>query len=91
MSRLKNYNLHLITQELGKFHFKTNVISNGLEKYMPFNIHNKLIFIDSFHFLSSSSDNLVLNLGKDDFKYLNQEFDSKVLDLAKQKGFYPYE
>ena len=58
---------------------------------MTFNIHNKLIFIDSFQFLSSSSDNLVLNLGKDDFKYLNQEFDSKVLDLAKQKGFYPYE
>ena len=88
---LKNYNSHLIMQELGKFHFKTNVISNGLEKYMTFNIHNKLIFIDSFQFLSSSSDDLVLNLGKDDFKYLNQEFDSKVLDLAKQKGFYPYE
>ena len=30
-------------------------------------------------------------MGKDDFKYLNQEFDSDVLDLVKQKGFYTYE
>ena len=30
-------------------------------------------------------------MGKDDFKYLSQEFDSDVLDLVKQKGFYPYE
>ena len=31
------------------------------------------------------------NLGKDGFKYLRQEFDSDVLDLVKQKGFFPYE
>ena len=30
-------------------------------------------------------------MGKDNFKYLSQEFDSNVLDLVKQKGFYPYE
>ena len=30
-------------------------------------------------------------LVKDDFKYFSQEFDSKVLDLDKQKEFYPYE
>ena len=35
-------------------------------------------------------DNLVTNLNKDDFKYLNQDFDSNVLDLVKQKGFYFY-
>ena len=28
---------------------------------------------------------------KDDFKCLSQEFDIIVLDLDKQKGFYPYE
>ena len=28
----KNYDLHLFIQELGKFHFKINVIPNGLEK-----------------------------------------------------------
>ena len=78
-------------QELGKFDFKVNIIPNRLEKYMSFNINNKLHFIDSFQFISSSLDSLVKNLGKDDFKYLNQEFDNDVLDLLKQKGFYPYE
>ena len=31
--------------------------------------------------LSSSFDSLVKKLGEDDFKYLSQEFDSKVLSL----------
>ena len=88
---LKNYDSHLIMQELGKINFETNVIPNGLGKYMSFNINNKLIFIESFQFLSSSLDSLVKGLGKNGFKYLSQEFDSKVLDLAKQKGFYPDE
>ena len=35
-------------------------------------------------------DNSVTNLNKDDFKYLNQDFNSNVLDLVKQKGFYSY-
>ena len=48
-------------------------------------------FIDSFQFLSSSLDSLVKNLSKDDFKYLSQEFHNSVLDLVKQKGFYPCE
>ena len=30
-------------------------------------------------------------MSKDDFKYLSQEFDNKVLHLVKQKGFYTYE
>ena len=51
---LKNYDSHLIMQELSKFNFKINVIPNGLEKYMSFNINNKLNLIDSFRFLSSS-------------------------------------
>ena len=58
---------------------------------MSFSFNNKLSFIDSFQFLSSSLDSLVKNLAKDDFKYLSQEFDNNVLDLVKQKGFYPYE
>ena len=78
-------------QELGKFNFKINVIPNGLEMYMSFSINNKLSFIDSFQFLSSSLDSLVKNLAKDDFKYLSQEFNNNVLDLVKQKGFYTYE
>ena len=70
-------------QELAKFSLKVNVIPNGLEKYMSFSINNKLSFIDSLQFLSSSLDNLVKNSGKDDFKYLNQEIDNNVLDLVK--------
>ena len=68
---LKNYDSHLIMQELGKFNLKVNAIPNGLEKYMRFSINNKLIFIDTFHNLNSSLGSLVKNLAKDDFKYLS--------------------
>ena len=75
---LKNYDSHLIMQELGKFSLKINVILNGLEKYMGFNINNKLRFIDSFQCLSYSLNSLVKNLNKNNFKYLSQEFDNNV-------------
>ena len=88
--KLKNYDSHLIMQELGEFDFQNNVILNRLEKYMSFNINNKLTFIDSFQFLSSSLDSLIKNLGKNDFYYLSQEFYGSALDLIKQKRFYPY-
>ena len=78
-------------QKLGEFDFKINVIPNGLEKYMSFNGSNKLIFINSFQFLNSLLDSSVKNLDKVDFKYLSYEFHSNVLDLVKQKEFYPYE
>ena len=58
---------------------------------MSFSINNKLAFIDSFQFLSFSLNSLVKKLGKIDFRYLSQEFDNKVLDLVKQKVYYPYE
>ena len=57
---------------------------------MSFTINNKLSFIDTFPFIRSSLDSLVKNLGEDDFKYVSEEFDNNVLDLVKQKGFYPY-
>ena len=55
---------------------------------MNFNKNHKLAFIYSFQFISSL-DSLVKNLGKDDSTYLIQEFDSDVLELVNQKGFYP--
>ena len=58
---------------------------NGLEKYMSFNMKNKLSFVDSFKYLSSFLENLVKNLGKNYFNYLSQEFDNNVLDLVNQK------
>ena len=78
-------------QELDKFSLKINAIPNILEKYMSPSINKKFSFIDSFQFLSSSLDSLVKNLAKDDFKYSSQEFHNNVLDLVKQRGFYPYE
>ena len=51
----------------------------------------ELNFIDSLQFLNSSLDSLVKNLDKGDLKYLGQEFDTNVLILVKQKGFYSYE
>ena len=56
---------------------------------MSFSINSNLSFIDSFQFLSSSLNSIVENLAKDYFKYLNQEYDNNVLDLVKQKWFYP--
>ena len=90
LHNLKIYYLHPIMQELGKFNLKTNVIPNGLEKYMNFSIKNTLIFIDRFQFLRFSFDSLVKKLDKDNFRYLSQELDNNVLDLVKQKEFYPY-
>ena len=72
-------------QELGKFSFKINLITNELEKFTSFTINYKLAFVHSFQFLSSLLNSLVNNLRKVDFMYLSQEFDSD------SKGFYPYE
>ena len=64
-------------QELGKFSLKINVIPYGLAKYMSFTISNKLSFIDSFQFLSSSLDTLVKNFDKNNFKYLSNFLNKK--------------
>ena len=65
-------------QELGKFNLKINVIPNGLEKHISFTINKKINFIDSFQCQSSSLDNLVKYLNKDNFKYLSQKFDKNA-------------
>ena len=89
---LRNYDSHLIMQELDRFNFKINVIPNGLEKCMSFNINNQLVFIVKFlELLSSLLDSLFRNLSND-FKYLKQKkFYNNASDLVKQKGFYLYE
>ena len=51
---------------------------------MSFNTNNNLVLTYSFQFLSSSLDSLIKNLGKDDFKHLNQKFDNNILDLVKE-------
>ena len=54
-------------------------------------MNNKLIFIDSFQFLSSLLGILAENSDKNNFNYLSQEFDNNASDLVKQKGFDSYE
>ena len=72
-------------KELDRFNLKINFVPYGLENYISVTINNKLSFIDSLQFLSSSLDSLIKNLSKNDFKYLTQEFNNNVLDLVKQK------
>ena len=56
LHNLKNYDSHLIMEQLGKFILKRSVVPDGLEKYMSITINNNLSFIDSFQFLISSLD-----------------------------------
>ena len=59
---------------------------------MSFFVNNKLGLINSFQFLSSLLDSLdKKKIGISGFKYLNQESDNNVLELATQKWFYPDE
>ena len=88
---LKGYDSHLLFSVLHKFNLKTNVIPNGLEKYMGFFLNKNLVFIDSMKFTNSSLDKILKNLSDEDSKYLAEEFDSKYLKILKQKGDYPYE
>ena len=50
-----------------------------------------VVFIDSMQFMNSSLDKLVKNLVDEDSKCLVKEFDSKNLDILKQKSACPYE
>ena len=72
-------------QELGKFNLKINVIPNGLEKYMSFTINNKLSFIDSFQFLSSSLD-LVKQKGFYPYEYIS-DFETLKKNYLAKKSF----
>ena len=46
-----------------------------------------LVFIDSIHFLHNLLDNLVKNLGENDFYHVSQEFNANALDLLKKRIF----
>src|SRR5436190_9120067 len=80
---LKNYDGHLIVQELGKYlgSRKINVIAKDTEKYISFSIEN-IQFLDSYNFLSASISKLAKTL--DNFRYVTEP-------LLQQKGVYPYE
>ena len=71
-NNLKNFDSLIIMQEEDKFDFQINVTSNGLENYISFNINNKLIFIDSFQYLSSSLDSSIKNSVRYNFVHFSQ-------------------
>ena len=76
-------------KEQRKFEIKKKCHTKCVRKiYMTFNINNQLIFIYGLPNLHSSLDGLVKHLDKDNFTYFSQKFDSNVLDLVNQKGFY---
>ena len=85
----KDYDSHLIFDELYKFHVNIDVTPNRLEKYIAFFLSKNLVFIGSMQFMNSSLKKLVKILSDNDFKYLNEEFGSKNLELLKQKDAYP--
>ena len=72
---------------MSKFDCKISVIPNGLEKCMSFSLNN-LVFIDSMLFMNSSLDELVKNLGSEDFKYLSEIYSGEKLELVQKKGEY---
>ena len=66
-------------------------IPNNMETYMAFILGKKLVFIDSFQFMSSSLDSLVKNLPNDAFKYTSQVYKNEKLNMMKLKGVYLYD
>ena len=100
---LRGYDGHLIMQQIGrvckerswvdkkgKHEMNVNVIPNSMERYTAFTMGQRLVFIDSFQFMSSSLASLVESLAPTDFKHLTNEFGERT-ELMKRKGVYPYE
>ena len=67
---LRDYDSHLIFNELNKFDVKIKVVPNRLEKYVTFFLNKNLVFIDSMQFINSSLKKIVKNLSDNNFKYL---------------------
>ena len=102
---LRGYDSHFIMQEIGaivkKHTYKNkkgdekqmniNAIPNNMEKYMAFMLGNRLTFIDSFQFMSSSLDKVCNNLPAEALKYTSKRFQKEKLNLMTRKGIYPYD
>ncbi|GFY04916.1 uncharacterized protein TNCV_2175721 [Trichonephila clavipes] len=92
---LPGYDAHIFINELGYDEKQINLIPNTEEKYISFskNISNdfQLRFLDSFKFASSSLENLIKTLKKDEFKYMKYCFDSEKIDLLLRKRVFPYD
>ena len=94
MHNLSGYDSHFIVKEMGFSDSRVEVIPNTEEKYISFTKHLcglKFRFIDSYRFMSSSLDQLVLNLPANDFKETSRFYTGNKLDLVRRKGVFPYD
>ena len=93
MHNAKNYDTHLIMQGVSKFSpDKVTCIPQNAEKYISFTI-DKIEFVDSYQFLSTSLATLTKNLlssGKENFKNVASDMPAGCLDLLCQKSAFPY-
>ena len=103
---LSGYDSHLFVKNLGRTDGNIKCIPNNEEKYISFSkdiivgeyekygkkheIKHEIRFIDSFKFMASSLEPLVVNLGLEKLKETKKEFGNKF-ELLARKGIYPYD
>ena len=103
---LKSYDAHqLIKHGLGKFkHWDLSIIPQTKEKYMTITaqvpvdktkegktVYFKIVFLDSFQFMSSSLASLANNLDNLPFtEILKRDYPNLTNDVIQRKGVFPY-
>lgn len=84
LHNLREYDSHIIMQAIGKVQDKQiNCIPNNMEKYISFSL-GCMDFIDSFQFMPSSLEKLVINLaeeGTTKFNHMTEHFGLERLPL----------
>ena len=99
------YDFHFLVQEIVKYsnkYKKVEVLPKTKEDYISISIGNenrKLVFLDSYRFLSASLDNVSKGLKDSDFKIMKKHFTEEQFETLKFedgktrsfKGFFPYE
>ncbi|XP_039284341.1 uncharacterized protein LOC120351379 isoform X1 [Nilaparvata lugens] len=93
----RGYDSHFIVKALAGRKEKIDCIANSSEKFLTITI-DRVRFLDSFQFLSSSLQSLVANLASDtenidtNFKVMCKIFNDKNQQkLLLRKGVYPYQ
>jgi hypothetical protein len=89
MSHNLNYDGAFILAEAQDFTENIDIISTTEEKFMCFEFC-KLIFKDTFKFLTMSLESLVEIMDKKDLLFTKEYYEDKF-KLAMRKGVYPYE
>ena len=94
---LKGYDAHIILNAVRSSKMKISCIPINMEKYMSFSL-GALRFIDSLQFLNASLSKLVLNMDKNNLKFIKEYISNNYngdnqykFSLLSQKGQYPYE